>query len=173
MTAAEIWQNLHKTSFYTQCLIPLGYTAGLPALHLQEKQASLSIPYLRYQMTGAVDKTLVFPPRFLFRFEWPSARITGFWDLAAEEKFRDVDFDTPLGLFRHESVRHMDRSLYRRKRSELLELSEKLLSAAKQGKRPDPRDEEAFRLLYNIMLEPFLKPLYREFAPDFSQRFLL
>ncbi|MCR4784266.1 MAG: hypothetical protein K6A35_07080 [bacterium] len=172
MTVAEIWQNLHKTPFYRQCSIPLGYTAGLPILRFSERGAALDLPFLRYQMTGTVDKTLVFPPRYIFTAELPSGRIVTFRDLIWEEAFNSTNFAEPVGLFRHEAVRHMGAHLYRRKRLELLELCDKIVQSVRNGQEPPAKEREALRRLYGIMLEPFLKPFYKLIAPAFADAYL-
>ncbi|MBQ7528832.1 hypothetical protein IJT10_02870 [bacterium] len=171
-TAREILQNLPKSNFYKESLVPMGYTAGLPILHVVGQRTALILPYLRYKITGRVDKTLVFPPRYIFTVEIPSGIVVAFEDLCWQKRFAKVNFSKPVGIFRHEAIRDMDKGEYKQKRLELLDLADSLLASARCGERPLAREEENFRKIYNILLEPSLEKFYRVIAPDFFRNYL-
>ena len=129
----KILKELKTNPLFLNLELPLGYTAGLPLLQIRNEQLCLQIPYLKYRVTGVVDKTLVYPIRYVLTLVLPEKKLVDFQDLSFQPQFRKVDFNSPVGLFRHEAVQHMTKTEYWNTRSELLAHCCTMDTSAAQG----------------------------------------
>ena len=168
----RIIDDIRSGDFVINCNMPMGYSAGYPTLKIQNNQLCLLIPFLRYKITGEPDKTLVFPIRFVVTVALPNLRIVGFDDLSVHPAFKKVNFNRPIGLFRHESVKRFSKKEYFAKKDELFSLYDKMASAILYGDTFTSNDDEAFIRLINIMLEPSLRPIYKAIDPEFYNNYL-
>ena len=74
----KIKKDLLSSQLYLGCGIPLGYTAGFPILTIKNSCLCILIPYLRYQTTGVVDKTKIYPIRYGITLELPTLQVVSF-----------------------------------------------------------------------------------------------
>ena len=160
-----------KTSaFCLGCSLPIGYVADLPIIGVVSGKLCLKVPYLKYKITGEIDKTLVFPVKYVLTYSLPDLKPIGFEDLAFNPAFRKVDFNKPIGFFRHEAIKALSKAEYQKSRSELLSMYDNVIKAI-LTKTPY-KGTSAFKKLLNTMLEPSVKPIYKALDKKFYDNFL-
>ena len=168
----SIINKLKTDEFTLNCKMPMGYCAGLPVLQIKNGSLCLLIPYLKYKITGVVDKTLVFPIRYTISVELPENRVVGFSDLAFNKSFEKVDFNKPIGFFRHDSIKNLTKDKYKALRSELLDLYGKMADSLIYGTEFSEDDDNRMKELLKLLVEPSLYSIYRVLDRDFFNRFL-
>lgn len=168
----EMLQELKVSPFLLYCEMPMGYVEGLPILQVRNDSLCMVIPFLRYQITGKVDQTLVYPIRYTVTVELPEGKLTAFQDLRVIPQFAKVDFSKPVGLFRHDAIRHMNKKEYAAKRDELFGMYDKIVDALIHGAAYTEEDDAAMRKLMKIMVEPSLLPIYKVLDEDFYHKYL-
>lgn len=162
-----------KTSdFMLGCQLPKGYVAGYPILQIKNGLLCMLIPYLKYKSTGKVDKTLVYPIRYTACMELPEERVIGFSDLAYAKCFEKVDFSRPIGLFRHESIKNLNKAQYKEKRVELYSMYDKLIASLLYGEEYTAEDDAKMKELLRMMIEPCEYQLYRVLDVEFYNKYL-
>ncbi len=169
---AEIIKKLKTEKFYLDSGIPLEYSYGYPMFDKRGKKLCMHIPFLRYKVTGEVDKTLVFPIKYVITVSLPEGKIVGFQDLACNNSFNKVDFVKPIGYFRHEAVKNLNKAEYKKKRAELFAYYNKVLNSLADNQQPSKEDADAMKKLLGIMLEPCLRPIYKALSKDFYNKYL-
>lgn len=169
---AKITEDLRKSDFILNCRLPMGYTCGYPTLKIENDTLCLVVPFLRYKVTGQVDKTLVFPIRYIVTLTLPELSIAGFEDLSLNPSFAKVNFNKPIGFFRHESVKQYSKKEYFEKKQELFDLYDKMAGAILYGSEYTAEDDSLFYQLLNILLEPSLRPIYKAIDFDFYNKYL-
>ena len=162
--ASPLFQNLE---------LPLGYTPGLPLLQIRNEQLCLLIPYLKYRVTGVADKTLVYPIRYVATLVLPEKKLVDFQDLSFQPQYGKVDFNAPVGLFRHEAIRHLNKTEYWQTRKELLAHYDRVIGALLFGEDYTPEEEEQMRTLLRMMVEPSQLPIYKALDEDFYNKYLV
>lgn len=163
-----------KTSpFLLYCELPMGYVEGLPILQIRNNQLCLVIPFLKYQVTGKVDQTLVYPIRYTVTVLLPEGKIMGYQDLGLTPQFAKVDFTKPVGIFRHEAIKQWGKQEYAAKRDELFGMYDKVVSALLYGTEYTEEDETAMRQLLQTMVEPSQLPIYKVLDEDFYDKYLV
>lgn len=169
----KVKKNLKSNGFFLNCKIPMGYTVGFPILQVRNGSLCILFPYLKYQTTGVVDKTLVFPVRYIITMELPTEKIVGFEDLEYNEKFKNVNFNKPVGYFRHDAIRHYDKSQYKSLYDQLMKEYDKVINYLING--TDYSDEDIKRMseLLQLLLEPSLIPMYKAIDKDFYNKYLV
>ncbi len=168
---SDFYREMRADPFVNKARIPLGYAQGYPMI-LGGDDLKLAVPYLRYKITGVADETMVFPIRYIFVYSIKNTGFTGFYDLRTVKCFSGINYGKPVGLFRHEAVKNLNKNEYREKQKELYGAYSAVLTAALNGEEPDPNTEAQLRSLLGLLLEPSLKPFYRVFAPDFFNKYL-
>lgn len=166
-------REIKNSNFVLGCEMPLGYVEGYPILQIRNQQLCLVIPFLKYKVTGAVDKTLVFPIRYAVTVILPEKKIVKFEDLSTNPIFAKVDFEKPIGYFRHDSIKQFNKSEYKAKKDELYGMYDKIIDALLGEGDYSAEDDEAMKELAGIMLEPSLKPIYRVLDSDFYNKYLV
>ncbi len=163
-----------KTSrFVLECEMPMGYTEGFPILSIKNGYLCMTVPFLKYQSTGVVDQTMVFPIRYVVTVSLPDMKAVGYEDLLFNTAFEKVDFSKPIGLFRHKAISGMDKKEYKSKRDELISLYERLANALIFGTPYTDKDESNMSELLKMLLEPSLFPIYMTLDKDFYNKFLI
>ena len=152
--------------------MPIEYRAGLPILKIVNSKLCLVIPFLKYKITGEKDKTQVFPTKYVVTVSLPDAKPIGFEDLRYNPEFCDINFEEPVGLFRHESVKQFTKQEYSQKRDELFDMYEKIIASLLYGENYTQKDDAEFSALFNVMLEPSLKPFYKVINSDFYNKYI-
>lgn len=168
----EILNEIRAGGFILNCKLPMGYTCGFPTLKINNGTLCLIIPFLKYKVTGETDKTLVFPIRYKVTVSLPDKRIVGFEDLSLNDIFARIDFNKPIGYFRHESVKKYSRKEYFKKKKELFSMYSKMAEAIVFGSEYTDDDDNEFFELLNIMLEPSQRRIYKVLDSDFYNKYL-
>lgn len=168
----ENFLNQFKTSKVVQSLLPLGYVPNLPVVTSENDTLCLRVPFMRYKVTGKVDRTLVFPVRYVFTITVPDAVVVGFEDLAFNKAFVNVDFNKAVGIFRHEAVKNLKKAEYSALRSQLFAEYDKMIDFLANNTEYTESDKQAFIVLLNQVLEPSLKPFYHAIDNNFATKFL-
>ena len=165
-------KELKTSEFFLSLNLPMGYNAGLPILQVRNGSLCLLIPYLKYKVTGKVDETLVFPIRYAVALEMPENRPVEFVNLEFEKQFSKIDFSKAIGLFRHDSIKHLTKNEYAAKRSELLGMYDKLSESLLYGTEFTSEDENNMRELLSMLIEPSLLPMYKALDKEFYNKFI-
>lgn len=169
---AQIIKNIKSSDFYYNCKIPMGYVDGYPVLSIKNSKLCLTIPFLKYKITGEVDKTLVYPIKYLITVCVSDENVVGFEDLSFNSLFRKVDFDKPVGFFRHDAVKKYNKNQFKEKRTELYNMYNKIATAILYNTPYSEAEDAQFKELFNIMLEPSLTPIYKAIDKDFCDKYL-
>lgn len=164
--------GLKSNEFIKYSPIPMGYVPGLPLLCVRNGYLCLLVPYLKYKVTGVVDQTLVYPPRFVVTLKVPENIIVGFEDLSFHTAFENVNFAASIGLFRHEAIQHLDKQAYSAKRSQLFTLYDAIIESLEDGICLDKENELNMKQLLSILLEPAVKPFYQAIDKDFYFKYI-
>lgn len=147
--------------------MPLGYSSGYPVITLKKDRISLVVPYLKYKMNGKPDQTLVYPIRYLITYAVRDGVITAFEDLKENKHFENVDFEKPIGLFRHDSIKNLKKQEYIEKRDQLFALYDGFIASLIEKKDFPMEDLKKLKELLSLLLEPSLKPIYKALYPNF------
>lgn len=168
----RIKKDLLSSDFYLSCKIPLGYTAGFPVLKIMNGCLCVTIPYLKYQTTGEVDKTLVYPIRYGITLELPTLQTVAFENYEYVSVFQNVDFEKPVGLFRHDAIKMYTRSQYQALLDELMQRYDEVIAMI-LGQLPySGKTEKRMTELLQMLVEPSLRPMYRELNLDFYNKYM-
>lgn len=165
-------RQVRCSEFVNACQMPMGYTEGYPIISRENGGVYLVVPFLRFQVTGEVDKTLVYPIRYTVTVELPTGRIVGFQDLSADGRFRKVDFSKPIGLFRHDAIKDLTKQEYKAAKEELYGLYDTVIQDLLAGQTPSEDVLNAMAQLLSRLAEPCQMPVYKALDPDFFDRFL-
>ncbi len=168
----RIKKNLKTSGFFLNCKIPIGYTAGFPILQVRNESLCILFPYLKYQTTGEIDRTLVFPVRYGILMELPTEKIIGFEDYEYREIFKNIDFNKPVGFFRHDAVKKYNREQYKTLYDELMKEYDKVINALLGNGNYSFDDERRMRELLQILIEPSLLSVYQAIDMDFYYKYL-
>ena len=169
-------KNLIKTlktnGFYMNCNIPMEYTPGLPIIQMVNSKVYVVIPFLKYKMTGKVDQTYVYPIKYFIKLELPSGKPVSYEDLSSSLAMAGIDFSSPVGYFRHDSIKDLTKQQYMSKKDSLYEMYDKIISALLYKTAYTEADNKAFTELLNLLIEPSLKPLYKALDANFYNKYL-
>lgn len=172
ISVKRLIKEIKTGDFVLGCRMNIGYCAGLPILQIRNGILCLMIPYLKYKMTGTVDKTLVYPIRYTVTVELPGENPVGFSDLSVDPLFEKVDFSKPVGLFRHDSIKQYSKKQFFALKDELYSLYDKTASALVYGTPYSEADEKRMGELLRLLTEPDLFPIYRALDIDFYNKYL-
>lgn len=155
-------------------LIPMGYVPGMPVITIKNGQLAAVIPFLRYKITGEADRTLVFPIRYVLEYLVPEAQLVSFRDLSVEEKYGETDFNKAVGLFRHESIKNLDKKAYNLFRDEVLAQYDRIVNflTGESESEFTQNDEIELRRDLQTIIEPSLLETYKVLDIDFYNKYL-
>lgn len=151
--------------------IPMGLGMGFPVLSIKDDRLLVTVFYYR-SVLRPEDQTLLMPPEYLLTFDYPSGKLTSFENLRLDTRYSKTDFDKPLGTFRHEAVKHLDRSEYKQAKEELYDTLNKLIAFLGDEGKFTQKDESSLIKLYSMMAEPPLYPFYKAASPKFFERYI-
>ena len=123
-------------------------------------------------MTGEIDKTRVYAPRFVVTVNMKNGNIIKYEDIMYDCRFEEVDFRKPIGLFRHSAIRHLKKNDYNKMCHELYNLLDELSESMAGKIEFDELDEIRLKKLFALLLEPSLKPFYHAIDKDFFETYL-
>lgn len=168
----KLLKSLKTDSFVLGCKMPMGYSYGLPILKITNGRLCMVVPFLKYKMTGIVDKTLIYPIRNTVTFSLPEKNWISFEDLRYDEKFSKIDFAKPIGYFRPEKLKNVSKSEYNKLKDELFEEYNKVIDALLYDGEYSDEDEARMKELLGLLVEPCLYPLYKAIDKDFYEKYL-
>jgi hypothetical protein len=168
MTMQEFLKALNKSDVVRKT-VSLGLGMGLPMINIVGENVCVSVPY--YKVVPAKDdKTLIYPPECIVTAKWPNGIVTGFSNLRYDKDYQKVNFDKPVGTFRHEAIKQWNRGEYQSKKMELYTMYDEFLASLYSD---EPyTGGEAFSELLNIIIEPSLRPFYQKIGKGFYNKFL-
>lgn len=162
-----------KSRIEIRALIPMGYVPGMPVISIKSDQLIAVVPFLRYKVTGEVDRTLVYPIKYVLEYLIPEGQLVGFKDLAIEDGFEDFDFDKVIGFFRHESVKHMDRETFAAYKAETLSKFDQLVNyLLGENESYTVEDDKSLATNLQTIIEPFVLKHYAILDEDFYNKYL-
>ena len=164
--------SLKTNKFIQYSSIVMGYVPGLPILTVLNGNLCLKVPYLKYKVTGEVDKTFVYPIKYVVTISIPEGTIIGFEDLSFNKSYINVAFGSPVGTFRHDAIKNLDKKAYSNLRSILFTEYDKIVNHLAFGKEYSFDDEKHFKALLNVVLEPSLIPFYSIIDNEFASRYI-
>lgn len=169
-------KHLKTNAFIQNSSMPMGYVPGLPILCILNGNLCMKVPYLKYKVTGEVDKTYVYPVRYVATIIVPEGQVVSFEDLSLNEAFAQVNFSDPVGIFRHEAIKDLDKAAYNSLRKTLYGLYDKMIegltSTATEELHFKDAEERQFKRLFNVILEPSLRPFYKAIDINFSNKYI-
>lgn len=169
---SSLYQSLKRRQ-EVRSLIPMGYVPGMPLLTVKNGQLVAMIPFLRYKVTGVVDRTLVFPVRYVMEYIVPEMRLVAFRDLAIEPGYEETNFDTTIGFFRHEAVKHLNKEQFMELKDDTLSLYDSTVNfLIGTDEVMAATDEEKLRHNLQQIIEPFVQPVYAKLDSDFYNKYL-
>ena len=151
--------------------VPMGFGMGYPMLDIKVDRLLISVFYYRSVVRPA-DKTLLMPPEYMLTFEYPSGKLVSFESLRMDARFAKVEFAKPVGLFRHEAIKHLTRNAYQEQREELFNMLNLLIASLGDEGEFTQDDEKKLSDLYTMLTEPGLYPFYRYMSPRFFDRYI-
>ncbi len=166
-------KKLKTDAFILNSSMPMGYVPALPILCILNGNLCMKIPFLKYKVTGEMDKTFVYPTRYVATVMVPEEQVVAFEDLSLQSTFAKVSFSDPIGTFRHEAVKDLNKPAYDNLRSTLFEEYDKIVESLINGKDYSSNDEIKFRSLFNTVLEPSLRPFYKVIDKDFANKYII
>lgn len=169
----QIIKNVKTSEFFLQCKIPMGYSSGFPILQIKNESLCVTVPYLKYRTTGEVDRTLVFPIRYGISLELPTEKVIGFENYEYKSSFAKIDFDKPVGYFRHDEIKQYNKTQYKELRRELMEEYDKVANTILCNAAYGSSDEKRMAELLQLLAEPSLRPFYRAIDADFYNKYFL
>jgi len=151
----------------------MGYVPGMPVITIKNDQLVAEVPFLRYKATGEVDRTLVYPIKYVLEYLIPEGQLVGFKDLTIENGFEDFDFDKVIGFFRHEAVKQMDREIFAAYKAETLTKFDKLVNfLLGDTENYTAEDDKSLASSLQTIIEPFVSKHYAILDEDFYNKYL-
>lgn len=164
--------NSLKSSSVVRNFIPMGYVMGLPILSVKNDYLCTTIPFLRYKITGKADRTLVFPIRYLIEYSLPQKQIIQFKDLLYDSSFTSIDFSKACGLFRHETIKKLDKQQYKKLRQITIEDYDKVVQFLIEDSDYTINDEKLMIQHLSTIIEPSLISMYKIIDMQFYNKYL-
>lgn len=166
-------KQLKTNAFIQNSNMPMGYVPGLPLLCILNGNLCMKVPYLKYKVTGEVDKTYVYPVRYVATIIVPEGQVVGFEDLSLNEAFAQVNFSDPVGTFRHEAIKDLDKAAYNSLRKALYGMYDNMVKGLIGDSQFTDEEERKFKRLFNVILEPSLRPFYKAIDKRFSNKYIV
>lgn len=173
VSISQVIKNLKASEFFLSCGLPMDYRSGFPVFQVNNGALCLLVPFLKYKITGEVDKTQVFPIRYVISLELPTEKVVFFQNLEYNASFSKVNFDAPVGYFRHESIRQYNKIQYKALYHELLRQYDKVANALLFGREYSLADEARMAQLLQLLAEPSLLPMYKALDLDFFHKYFM
>lgn len=160
-----------NTSCVVRSYVSLELGMGFPMINIEKDSLIISVFYYR-SVLRPNDKTLIMPPEYEMSFEYPSGRLVSFQNLRLSPCYTAIDFEKPVGTFRHEAIKNMNKREYKAEREKLYNMVNRLISYLGEEGDFFKNDEEEMSELYTKLTEPSLHPFYKAMAPEFFQRYI-
>mgnify|MGYP004458928239 FL=1 len=154
-------------------MLPLGYVQTIPVFSIKENgDLCLKVPFLKYRVTGIVDKTEVYPVKYLVTRLFPERTLLSCEDLAKNVAFSQVDFSHPIGYFRHEAAQKLDAQAYNKAQQELYTLYDALGDSLIKGIYSPVEKEKRLKELLKVLVAPYLHRFYKAIDKNFYEKYI-
>lgn len=173
ISSAEIRKKIKSSLFVLNCEMQMGYSMGRPILQINNGSLCLLYPFIKYKKTGVVDRTEVYPVRYTVTAVLPSGKPVAYSNLEYDSRFEDVDFDVPVGYFRHEAIRQLKKTEYMELSEELDGLYDRVINMLLYDAPYSEEDEARMADLLTLLTEPGIKPFYERLDSDFYGKYLV
>lgn len=160
-----------KKSAVVRNLIPMELGTALPLLSIRNNQLCVTLPFFR-AMTQPEDKTLLYPFVYTITAAWPNGNIIEFKNLRFEKAYKNVEFSKPVGTFRHEAIKHLNKARYKEMKDELFLLYDELIINICSNEPENEALEMDLKALLALLVEPSLKPFYEATDKKFYHKFM-
>jgi hypothetical protein len=169
-TMKEFLHQIKYKSIASQ-LIPMEMGMGWPILSIRNNTLCVTVPFYR-AVRKPQDNTLLFPLAYAVTATWPKGAVVTFNNLQYNSTFKNVDFSKPVGTFRHDAIKNLNKAQYEQKVDELFGLYDKLIDCIQNNEPFEGEDEEKFKEDLSLLMEPSLKNAYMVLGNKFFQRFI-
>ncbi len=166
----EIFKEIRSSKPYY--MMPMGYVSGYPMLTVKSSRVCVAVPYYKYHITGEVDQTEVYPIRYVITYAVQDGVIVASEDLQKNKAFAQVDFNKPVGTFRHDSIKSLNKHQYAEKQQELYGMYDNLIAAMIENRDYPIEQLQQFKDLLSTLVPPSLKPFYQVLHPHFYRSFM-
>lgn len=168
---ADLFESIGRRQ-EIRALIPMSYTPGIPFLSVRRDELCISVPFLRYKITGEKDRTMVYPVRYVATYLIPENIMVQFVDLAYTPLADKIDFNKPVGYFRHRAIADLDREGYNALRRDTLDALNALAAEMLGEAGEEPDTDNRLHGLMSRIVEPSLYPIYKLLAPSFFKKYI-
>ncbi len=168
---ADLFDGISKRP-EVRAAIPMSYTPGIPFLSVSNEELCINVPFLRYKVTGEKDKTLVYPIRYVVTYVIPENIMIRFVDLAYTPLASKIDFNKPVGHFRHRAIADLNRDQYNALRRDTLDALNHVAAEMLGEEDEDPETDTRLYELMSRIVEPSLYPIYHKLAPSFFKKYI-
>lgn len=152
-------------------MIPQAAAIGWPLpRRSKDKRLYVTIPFYGFRR-AADGKTDLFPIFATITVDWETKIVVEYADLRYTGLCPRDNPPKPVGRFPHDAVVTGTVDDYRRAKSDLFVLYDKLFDALAAGAPIDTAVATEFAALFDRLLEPGLEPQYRALAEKFVERF--
>jgi hypothetical protein len=152
-------------------LIPMEMGMGWPILSIRNNELCVTVPFYR-AIRKPQDNTLLYPLAYTITALWPKGTVVAFQNLKFSSAFNKVDFSKPIGTFRHDSIKHLNKEQYEQKVDELFDLYDKFIKGIQTNEPFAGENELKFKEILSMLMEPSHKPMYMALDHSFFQTFL-
>lgn len=152
-----------------RALIPMEFVSGLPILGIRRGELCVTIPYYRV-IVQPEDKTLIYPLAYSITALWSNGLVVDYKNFTFVPAMKKVDFTRPVGTFRHEAIKHLNKQQFIELKNELLGCYDEYISCISE-RRPFEKSARMKELL-NLIMEPCQKPMYLVLGRKFFEEFL-
>lgn len=168
---SNVINDFRKTSIYKE-MIPTKFNCGFPIIQIENRSLCVVLPFYRFQLSHELDKSTVYPIRYCVTILWDTAKPIRFEDLSSNKAFKRVQFEKPIGYFRHDEIKHLNKAQYYETKDHLYRMYDQLIEYLIDGEEYSKESEESFKQLLNMMIEPCLIPFYKVLNRKFADKFL-
>ena len=167
-TIKEFIEMIRKSNT-ARSLIPMEFISGLPILSIRKGQICVTIPYYRAKLRPE-DKTLIYPLAYSITALWLNGTIVDFKNYNFVPAMKRLDLGKPIGTFRHEAIKHLNKQQYMELKDELFSCYDEYIECIQQQKPFAGMDR--MKQLLNLIMEPCQKPMYLILGKKFFEELL-
>lgn len=149
-------------------LIPTECVSGWPYVSIKNGKICVSVPYFKTRSAGN-GKFYLFPLSHSLTLTWDNGVVVDFTRFSFTKDFKGVDYAKPVGTFKHEAIADMAKEEYAKKREELFNCYDELISCIEQKK--EFPHEAQMREALSLLMEPSLLPFYRRLNAKFFDKY--
>ena len=166
----QIITNIHQTQWFQQ-LIPMETSISCPIPLRKKGSVYIILPCIGVKTTTA-GQTILFPPLATLTLNWSNQAIVEYVDLKFKNPWQQEVTEGQIGIFPHKAIANLTVDEYKQKRSQLLAMYDTMFESLALGNSFSEQWCNDFSQLLQLLIEPSLKPYYRDLQPKFFNRFI-